>query len=57
MCPMWPEQSMTPVTFKDRENYDIMYPNWAFWEGGPAVWPIYPNGLGRWDQQIKIIQT
>jgi protein glucosyltransferase len=33
-----------------------MYPNWAFWEGGPAVWPIYPNGLGRWDQQLKIIQ-
>ncbi len=32
-----------------------MYPNWAFWEGGPAVWPIYANGLGRWDEQIKII--
>jgi protein glucosyltransferase len=33
-----------------------MYPNWAFWEGGPAVWPIYPEGLGRWDLQRKIIQ-
>ncbi|OCT91430.1 hypothetical protein XELAEV_18014484mg [Xenopus laevis] len=28
---------------------DIMYPAWTFWEGGPAVWPIYPTGLGRWD--------
>lgn len=37
------------------ESYDIMYPAWTFWEGGPAVWPIYPNGLGRWDEQLKII--
>ncbi len=34
---------------------DIMYPAWTFWEGGPAVWPIYPNGLGRWDQQLQSI--
>ena len=32
-----------------------MYPAWTFWEGGPAVWPIYPKGLGRWDQQMKTI--
>lgn len=31
------------------EYNDIMYPAWTFWEGGPAVWPIYPTGLGRWD--------
>lgn len=37
------------------EHSDIMYPAWTFWEGGPAVWPIYPNGLGRWDQQLKAI--
>ncbi|KAK2182100.1 hypothetical protein NP493_366g01032 [Ridgeia piscesae] len=37
------------------ENHDIMYPAWTFWEGGPAVWPIYPTGLGRWDQQREII--
>jgi len=37
------------------ENFDIMYPAWTFWEGGPAVWPIYPTGLGRWDQQREII--
>lgn len=39
------------------DNWDIMYPAWTFWEGGPAVWPIYPTGLGRWDQQRKIIST
>jgi len=32
-----------------------MYPAWTFWEGGPAVWPIYPTGLGRWDEQREII--
>ncbi|KAK3734105.1 hypothetical protein RRG08_000020 [Elysia crispata] len=37
------------------QNWDIMYPAWTFWEGGPAVWPIYPTGLGRWDLQRKII--
>ncbi len=37
------------------QHSDIMYPAWTFWEGGPAVWPIYPNGLGRWDQQLKSI--
>lgn len=40
----------------DSENYDIMYPNWSFWEGGPAVWPIYPTGLGRWDQLSKLLK-
>ena len=38
-----------------RENWDIMYPAWTFWEGGPAVWPIYPTGLGRWDIQRDVI--
>lgn len=41
---------------KVANNYwDILYPAWSFWEGGPAVWPIYPTGLGRWDEQRKII--
>ncbi|XP_779911.4 protein O-glucosyltransferase 1 [Strongylocentrotus purpuratus] len=31
------------------QHYDIMYPAWTFWEGGPAVWPLFPTGLGRWD--------
>ncbi|XP_074610409.1 protein O-glucosyltransferase 1-like [Acropora palmata] len=34
---------------KTANEHDIMYPAWTFWEGGPAVWPIYPTGLGRWD--------
>ncbi|XP_045165596.2 protein O-glucosyltransferase 1-like [Mercenaria mercenaria] len=38
-----------------RQSWDIMYPAWTFWEGGPAVWPIYPTGLGRWDEQREII--
>lgn len=32
-----------------------MYPAWTFWEGGPAVYPIYSTGLGRWDLQRTII--
>ncbi|KAM5127064.1 protein O-glucosyltransferase 1 [Mantella aurantiaca] len=45
---------MTPVipvfSFSKTSDFrDIMYPAWTFWEGGPAVWPIYPTGLGRWD--------
>jgi protein glucosyltransferase len=37
-------------SFSTTDQYlDIMYPAWTFWEGGPAVWPIYPGGLGRWE--------
>ncbi|XP_067856303.1 protein O-glucosyltransferase 1 [Heptranchias perlo] len=42
---------------KTSEYYDIMYPAWTFWEGGPAVWPIYPTGLGRWDLMRKELKT
>jgi len=52
----WPKspkyRSPMPVlSFSKVKNlhWDIMYPAWTFWEGGPAVWPIYPRGLGRWD--------
>jgi Glycosyl transferase family 90 len=41
--------------YQVREHWDIMYPAWTFWEGGPAVWPIYPTGLGRWDFQRQVI--
>lgn len=34
---------------KTSQYYDIMYPAWSFWEGGPAI-SLYPRGLGRWDQ-------
>lgn len=33
---------------KTDEYFDIMYPAWAFWEGGPAI-SLYPRGIGRWD--------
>lgn len=36
------------------EYYDIMYPAWSFWTGGPAI-SLYPTGLGRWDQHRKSI--
>uniref|UniRef100_A0A1B6HQ52 Glycosyl transferase CAP10 domain-containing protein n=1 Tax=Homalodisca liturata TaxID=320908 RepID=A0A1B6HQ52_9HEMI len=34
---------------KTKDYLDIMYPAWAFWEGGPAI-KLYPRGLGRWDK-------
>lgn len=30
--------------------YDIMYPAWSFWSGGPAI-KTEPTGLGRWDMK------
>ncbi|XP_054829931.1 protein O-glucosyltransferase 1 [Eublepharis macularius] len=48
--PKWIKPLVPVFSFsKTSEYYDIMYPAWTFWEGGPAVWPIYPTGLGRWD--------
>uniref|UniRef100_A0A3B4ANY1 Glycosyl transferase CAP10 domain-containing protein n=1 Tax=Periophthalmus magnuspinnatus TaxID=409849 RepID=A0A3B4ANY1_9GOBI len=48
--PDWVHQIMPVFSFSKTSDYhDIMYPAWTFWEGGPAVWPIYPTGLGRWD--------
>ncbi|KAH9634108.1 hypothetical protein HF086_001310 [Spodoptera exigua] len=31
---------------KTKDYYDIMYPAWSFWEGGPAI-SLYPTGIGR----------
>ncbi|XP_038224580.1 protein O-glucosyltransferase 1 isoform X3 [Dermochelys coriacea] len=48
--PKWMKPVIPVFSFsKTSEYHDIMYPAWTFWEGGPAVWPIYPTGLGRWD--------
>ncbi|XP_044857961.1 protein O-glucosyltransferase 1 isoform X2 [Mauremys mutica] len=48
--PKWMKPVSPVFSFsKTSEYHDIMYPAWTFWEGGPAVWPIYPTGLGRWD--------
>lgn len=30
---------------KTSDYYDIMYPTWSFWEGGPAI-GLYPRGIG-----------
>ncbi|XP_052866551.1 O-glucosyltransferase rumi homolog [Anopheles cruzii] len=61
-CRDWPQvhrhwsKEKTPVLSfsKTEEYFDIMYPAWAFWEGGPAI-ALYPTGLGRWDQHRKSI--
>jgi len=57
MISRWYQSPYPLFSFSKPPNHysDIMYPAWTFWEGGPAVWPIYPTGLGRWDQQIKLI--
>lgn len=48
--PRWMKPAIPVFSFSKTADYqDIMYPAWTFWEGGPAVWPIYPTGLGRWD--------
>ncbi|KAK5847677.1 hypothetical protein PBY51_016785 [Eleginops maclovinus] len=48
--PSWVKPTLPVFSFSKTADYqDIMYPAWTFWEGGPAVWPIYPTGLGRWD--------
>ncbi|KAJ3584800.1 hypothetical protein NHX12_015295 [Muraenolepis orangiensis] len=48
--PGWVLPAFPLLSFSKTADYqDIMYPAWTFWEGGPAVWPIYPTGLGRWD--------
>ncbi|XP_047136973.1 protein O-glucosyltransferase 1 isoform X1 [Hydra vulgaris] len=51
----WPKvykySALAPVfSFSKQINgsYDILYPAWSFWEGGPAIGP-YPTGIGRWD--------
>ncbi|KFW82171.1 Protein O-glucosyltransferase 1, partial [Manacus vitellinus] len=49
-APKWMKPIIPVFSFSKTSEYnDIMYPAWTFWEGGPAVWPIYPTGLGRWD--------
>jgi len=57
----WPQlskymQEKLPVfSFSKTEEYfDIMYPAWAFWGGGPAI-GLYPRGLGRWDKHRETL--
>lgn len=45
----WGQPQGPVLSFSKTSEYlDIMYPNWSFWEGGPAI-KLYPTGLGRWD--------
>jgi len=37
---------------KTSEYWDLFYPAWTFWAGGPAI-SKYPTGLGRWDLMRK----
>lgn len=56
----WPQMSTynSPLPVfsfsKTVDYYDITYPAWTFWQGGPAI-SLYPTGLGRWDLQRTII--
>lgn len=36
------------------DYYDLMYPAWSFWSGGPAI-STEPRGLGRWDTKRNSI--
>ncbi|XP_028656547.1 protein O-glucosyltransferase 1 [Erpetoichthys calabaricus] len=55
--PKWMNPTQPVFSFSKTSEYqDIMYPAWTFWEGGPAVWPIYPTGLGRWDVMRKDLE-
>ncbi|XP_016407514.1 protein O-glucosyltransferase 1-like [Sinocyclocheilus rhinocerous] len=56
--PGWVQPVLPVLSFSKTADYqDIMYPAWTFWEGGPAVWPIYPTGLGRWDLMRDDLKT
>ncbi|XP_064400305.1 protein O-glucosyltransferase 1-like isoform X2 [Halichondria panicea] len=42
---------------KTPEYFDIMYPAWSFWSGGPSI-TTEPRGLGRWDEKrLSITQS
>ncbi|XP_067936207.1 protein O-glucosyltransferase 1-like isoform X1 [Watersipora subatra] len=47
--PRWRSPKPPVFSFSRDSTYeDIMYPAWTFWAGGPAVWPLFPNGQGDW---------
>ncbi|XP_032529446.2 O-glucosyltransferase rumi homolog [Danaus plexippus] len=53
----WGHKKAPVLSFsKTRSYYDIMYPTWSFWEGGPAI-ALYPTGIGRWDKHRTSIST
>ena len=42
------EKQTTAHFLQTPSYYDIMYPAWSFWAGGPAI-ATEPTGIGRWD--------
>jgi EGF-domain serine glucosyl/xylosyltransferase len=44
------------VHFKTKDYYDIQYPAWSFWEGGPAI-KLYPKGLGQWGKHLETLSA
>ncbi|KAK3750103.1 hypothetical protein QZH41_010842, partial [Actinostola sp. cb2023] len=55
IVPVWGDPLPVLSFSKTDHERDITYPAWTFWEGGPAVWPIYPTGLGRWDLMRDVL--
>ncbi|CAG9782945.1 unnamed protein product [Diatraea saccharalis] len=52
---VWGHPKSPVLSFsKTKDYYDIMYPAWSFWEGGPAI-SLYPTGIGRWDKHRESI--
>jgi protein glucosyltransferase len=50
----WPQNQQKIPIFSFSKSIlsrdtDILYPAWAFWDGGPALGSVYPTGIGRWD--------
>jgi len=37
---------------KTADYFDIFFPAWTFWAGGPAI-SLHPTGLGRWGEMSK----
>eukprot|EP00295_Goniomonas_pacifica_P026463 CAMPEP_0175938630 /NCGR_PEP_ID=MMETSP0108-20121206/22803_1 /TAXON_ID=195067 ORGANISM="Goniomonas pacifica, Strain CCMP1869" /NCGR_SAMPLE_ID=MMETSP0108 /ASSEMBLY_ACC=CAM_ASM_000204 /LENGTH=348 /DNA_ID=CAMNT_0017262903 /DNA_START=17 /DNA_END=1063 /DNA_ORIENTATION=- len=35
-------------------SFDLMYPSWAFWKGGPCI-ASEPGCIGRWDRKRQVI--
>lgn len=54
--PSWNQKQASPVfSFsKTTDYFDLMFPAWSFWEGGPAI-SLHPTGIGRWDQHRESI--
>ena len=46
MADLW--VSVCVCVLQTSSYYDLLYPAWSFWCGGPAI-ATDPRGIGRWD--------